>query len=105
LDIPDSIGIKLTGKSGIYGKAYFEQGVIMSNNTQIISGGSAYYFKKHMDDGKNVGFDLLDWYNDKNGYTHNYDYGADDFILINSSSDTNAAIPNPQDNITYIWDW
>jgi hypothetical protein len=109
LHVPETLGIKLKGKSGEYGKVYFEQDVkvqevvylwiipIGIEERTVIDGPANYYFKRRVDaSGKDIGFDILAW--------DEGEYALDDFIKMDSS-DLNFATPNPKSKVWFVWDW
>ncbi len=116
LHVPKSFGIKLQGKAGLFGKAYFKNNVILERpffgNLTIVPAG-AYYYKLKEVGGEEKGINLLDWAIWKNPSSFfpavpDYDYTLDDFSLmdaISGSDDLNKAIPDPKENISFIWDW
>jgi hypothetical protein len=101
LHVPKSLGIKLQGKSGLYGKVYFGDSVTaerLIGTTTILDRGS-YYFKLKEVGGKEVGINLLDWY-----FRDIYSYDSNDLFKMDDN-DANKAVPDPKDTISYIWDW
>jgi hypothetical protein len=109
LDVPEAMGIKLVGHSGVYGKVYFTQGVIYSisrnfllwetyDDSVIIGNNKAYYFRRRVDgSGNGIGLDVLDW------YLNPGEYASDDMIPITSPSD--AAPPVPESKVKFVWSW
>lgn len=92
LHAPQSLGIKLQGKSGLYGKVYFGstvkanvKGLFWWDDTILESG--SYYFKLKEDGGINL-----------------LDYDSGDLIKMDDN-DANKAVPDPKETISYIWDW
>ena len=115
IGVPESLGIKLKNKDGVYGKVYFKNpvkirkivykwhdgwffdyvyDVEIKNVATIPAGG--YYFKHREVNGKEAGIDLAEW------YTYRENYSSDDMIKI-EADDINFKFPDINSTFKFYW--